>query len=81
MLPFLKKQVKHQSGLIMKTRPSDEAAPEGESSLDLAAKDLLHAVQAQDIKSIAAALKSAFECLELEPHEEGPHLNESEDIE
>ncbi len=76
MLPFLKKQVKHQSGIIMKTRPSDDPAESEASELDTHAKALADAVHTNDIKGISAALRAAFDCLELEPHEEGPHINE-----
>ncbi len=81
MLPFLKKQVKHQSGLLMKTRPSDMPSEESDSDLDKYAKDLVDAVHTNDIQGVSAALKAAFACLELAPHEEGPHINESEEQE
>lgn len=76
MLPFLKKQVKHQSGLLIKHRPADETSEKPESSLDLHAKDLMHAIAAQDVKAIASALKAAFDCLEMEPHDEIEHTPE-----
>lgn len=78
MLPFLKKQVKHQTGVIVKHRPSDETDPKPDTALEAAAKELMSAISSQDAKRTAEALKSAFNCLELEPHNEGPHINEQE---
>jgi len=43
-------------------------------SLESAAEDLCKAIEAKDYKAIAVALRAAFELLESEPHEEGPHV-------
>lgn len=41
--------------------------------LEICAEDLHNAMKAGNIKGIAEALRAAFEILESEPHEEGPH--------
>ena len=82
MLPFLKpKQV---AGLIIQKRASDgskEEKPEDsqDQGLEAAAEDFIRAVHAKDAKGVAAAFRAAFEMLESEPHEEGPHTNEGEE--
>lgn len=80
MLPFLKKQVKHQSGVLVKHRPSDEMSSKDDTSpLEIVAKDLLSAIASQDAKRLSEVLKDAFTILDAEPHIEGPHINEEEE--
>ena len=73
-LPFLKP--KRSPGLIVEEieRPNDH---EGMESVEACAQDIIDAVQRRDAKLLAIALKSAFECLDAMPHEEGPHVNEA----
>lgn len=54
--------------------PSSDLSPE----LKSAAEDLLAAIQGKSAIGIAQALKAAFEQLDEEPHEEGPHIEEEE---
>jgi len=73
-LPFLKKQ-KQSSGVSMEYRKPDEAfePDDGDSSdapLESAAEDLIRCVSAGDKKGAARAIRSAFEILDSEPHEE-----------
>lgn len=42
-------------------------------------KDLIKAVHDEDPEAVADLLEEAFQCMELAPHEEGPHLEEGED--
>lgn len=75
MLPFLAKP--KQAGAVITTiRPSDHEKKEP-SGLELAAKDLSDAVEAKDIKRIAAALKAAFDILDSEDEAEDAPADES----
>lgn len=82
MLPFLKKQ-RPVAGIVIETRKPDEGKePEAagdESGLESAAHDLLMAIEAKDVKAMAAAMKAAFEIMESQPHEEGEHLESEEE--
>lgn len=42
--------------------------------LESAAEDLCHAIEKKDYKAAAEALRAAFELLDAQPHEEGPHV-------
>lgn len=87
MLPFLKdkNQRASQTGVIVKTRPSDHPEAQDidhtdpEAILEACAQDLISAVHARDIKKTAQILKDTFELLDAMPHVEGQHL-ESEEI-
>lgn len=83
MLPILNKK-KSQTGVIVQQRAPDskpEQNQEDSSGLEIAAKDLLNAVEAKDIKGIAEALKAAFQIADSEPHEEGePHSYQAQNI-
>lgn len=54
-------------------RESDDGAEEYDV-LHSAAEDLLKAIESKNVKSVAEALRAAFELCDLEPHEEGPHV-------
>jgi hypothetical protein len=78
MIPFLNK-AKPQAGLLTVERKPDETKEENpDDGIEACAQDLTNAIHAHDIKAVAAALKSAFELLDSEPHSEGPHTNEPE---
>lgn len=79
MLPFLKKRNEGMnSGLIIKTRTPDEKPEEDQddpaAAIHACASDLIQAVHAHDVKAAAEAIQSAFEILDSQPHEEGPHV-------
>lgn len=53
------------------------AAVEEEKSSDpieSCAREMIDAFKLDDHKALAAALRAAFEILDSEPHEEGPHI-------
>lgn len=83
-LPFLKNNRSNVAGLIIQRRAADgtpQTDPEKDNKDDglrSCAQDLIKAVQAGNEDSVASALRAAFEILDSEPHEEGPHI-ESED--
>lgn len=66
----------------MKDRPSmDEDESEDGSyreHLEQISKELIDAVHGEDHMAVADLLEEAFECLEMSPHKEGPHLEEDE---
>ena len=74
MIPYLK-QAKEASVSavpeVMKREPDME--PEYDS-LESAAEELIQAVHAKDTKGAAMALRSAFELMDSEPHQEGEHI-------
>lgn len=71
MLPFLKKS--QESSAL----PADPVtrAPDDDSFdvLEVAAQDLIAAVESKNAKGVASALRAAFDLCEGEPHNEGPH--------
>lgn len=77
MLPFMKpKQV---AGLIVKQRKPDgnsvEQPVENEENQDLevCAEEIIRAIMAKDAKALATAIESAFQIMELRPHDEVSH--------
>ncbi len=82
MLPFLKP--KSVAGLIISRRKPDGSTEEQHSEgnegegLDACSEALIRAVNAKDAKSVSAAIRDAFQILESEPHEEGPHTYEAQ---
>lgn len=90
VLPFLKlNNQSASSGIMTKMRKPDEKPvdPNEEKPNELeemateaieeCAKDLLRAIQAQDVKRMAEALRSAFEIADAMPHAEGEHEDNS----
>ncbi len=74
MIPFLKH--KHEASVSapvesIKREPDEEAPYDG---LESAAEDLCNAIEAKDYAAAAAAIRAAFQLLELEPHDEGDNL-------
>lgn len=45
---------------------------DSDSELSVIAQELIEAVHARNVDDTKAALRAAFECLDSEPHEEGP---------
>jgi hypothetical protein len=73
MLPFLKN--KQEGSMSMPADPI-KREPDEESDYDMlesASEDLIHAIHSKDVKAVCSALRAAFEMLDMEPHEEGPH--------
>lgn len=74
-LPFLKKRNEVSAAPIETKERKPDAEPEYDA-LESAAEELCSAIQSKDYKSIASALRAAFELLDSEPHFEGPHLKD-----
>jgi hypothetical protein len=74
MLSFLKHKQDAASSAPVDVikRPSD-SEEDTYDVLESAAEDLMHAMKANDVKGVCAALRAAFELCDSEPHEEGPH--------
>lgn len=85
MLPFLKKKdgfVASSTPLTIHREPdqsSEQSEQKDMRGVELAMEDFCKALEQKDYKSMAEALRSAFDILDAQPHEEGPHLNESEE--
>lgn len=72
-LPFLKLQ---NEGSASSPVESSKRKPDEDSDYDMlesAAEDLITAMHSKNIKDVCSALRAAFEMLDMEPHEEGPH--------
>jgi hypothetical protein len=79
-LPVYLKQQKEASVSVPSetiTRKPDEGSEQSYDALESAGQDLIDAVKSGDAKLVAAALRSAFQICDLEPHEEGPHTEET----
>ena len=82
-LPFLRK--KQTAAVIIRERKPDgssaENGTEGEENhgLKQCILELFKAARADDEEAGAKALRSAFQILDSEPHEEGEHTNEDYD--
>lgn len=74
MLPFKKSDFGASPNIPTETRKPDDGSDF--DSLEAAGQDLIDAVKSGDAKAVAAALRAAFELVDGEPHEEGPHTNE-----
>ena len=79
MLPFLKR--KNEGGIagtIIKNRNPDKSSESEDLdksySLEDCAQDIIEAIHSKDKSALASALKEAFQKLDSEPHEEGPHI-------
>lgn len=66
---------RHSDGHIGPDLSKDKEEDEPDS-LEAAAHDMIEAFKKDDVKALAAAVRAAFELLDSEPHEEGPHTNE-----
>lgn len=77
MIPFLKKREAKQVGVIVQDRAPDQKEENQENDKDASihacAQDLINAVHAKDVAKAAEAIRSAFEILESQPHDEAPH--------
>lgn len=69
-LPFLDKDKK--VGVIV-TESRSEKGRERNIALEVAAEELINAVEKKDVQGVASALRNAFQLVELEPHLEGEH--------
>jgi hypothetical protein len=80
MLPFLKPKASAVGGVMNVLRkPDGETEMEDtgdDTGLEACAEDLIRGVTAKDTSLIVDALRSAFQILDAEPHEEGEHLDE-----
>lgn len=74
MLPFLKHNKEASASTPIESIKRESDSGEEYDVLESAAEDLCHAIDAKDYKAIASALRAAFELLDSQPHEEGPHI-------
>lgn len=56
----------------------EEQQDDPKAAAKAVAKDILSAIEAKDESMLAAALESAFQIFDSQPHEEGDHTNEDE---
>jgi hypothetical protein len=61
---------------ISSSMHDEEGEMEEPDYLEHCAERIIDAVHAKDAEELADALREAFEELEEEPHEEGPHLED-----
>lgn len=82
MLPFLKNKERGLASVIIsKRQPSgsieevSQEADDPSAAIESCASDLIKAIEAKDVKAVAAALQAAFEICDSQPHVEGPHTD------
>lgn len=68
--PFDQKDKK--IGLVVSESRSDSGR-ERNIALEVAAEEMLRAIEKKDAVAMASALRNAFQLVELEPHLEGEH--------
>ncbi len=79
LLPFLKKQnVGGSIATQVEVRKPDapEQEDDSEAPLRACAADMISAVQANDPMAMAEAIKSAFQIMEMQPHDESEQSEE-----
>ena len=81
-LPFLKPK-NIASIILARHKPDGSVHDEGvegeeDPALVTAAEDIIRALNEKNATGLADALRSAFQILDSEPHEEGEHENEGE---
>jgi len=78
VIPFLKaSKDKSQTGVMVKDRAPDkpeENQDDSRAAVKAAARALISAVHMRDEEAVADALQDAFDILDAQPHEEGPHI-------
>lgn len=74
MLPFLKKKDGFASSSVINIDRKPDEPNDSNAGIEACAQDLISAVHAKDASAAASAIRAAFEMLESEPHEEGPHV-------
>jgi hypothetical protein len=80
-LPFLKTNRNNNAGVIVQHRASDE--PENDNKddgLETCLEEMHAAMDARDYKQAARSLRAAFQICDSEPHEEGEHTNDYDDL-
>lgn len=85
MLPFLKNKQSGSASVIMKTRAPDSPEKENENSgddegLTACMSELADALHSGDHKSAAKAFRNAARIVDSEPHDEGEHTNDYDDM-
>ena len=53
--------------------------PDHDPELESAVVKLLSAIEHKNVQDLRDALREAFECLDKEPHVEGPHIDQDEE--
>lgn len=77
MLPYLKRQKEASVSPVPDKieRKPDSEEEESFDYLEGCMGELASALKADDHQAAAAAFRAAFEILEMEPHEEEPHVS------
>jgi len=76
MIPFLRKfkdEASVSAPADKVVRKPDEDKEEDYDGLEACMSELASALKSDDSKAAAVAFRSAFDMLEMQPHEEGPH--------
>lgn len=74
MIPFRKNQDEaSMAGPVEKIKRSPDEGADYDY-LEACAEDLISAVKSGNAKLVADAIRTAFQVLDSEPHEEGPHI-------
>jgi len=66
---------------VIATESRSESGRERNIALEVAAEELLSAMEKKDTVAMASALRNVVQLVELEPHLEGPHEDVGEEME
>lgn len=78
MLPFLSKP-KSLGGTIVEKRTPDVPKPDSIDPIEPFVSDLIDAIQSNDLSKAVQALRDAFSAMEMQPHQEISHEDESQE--
>jgi len=75
--------MKRKGAMPEEEMPMEEEAMEEEgedSGLEQCAMELIDSIKDGDVQGVIGALRSAFHIMESQPHEEGEHIGEEEEM-
>lgn len=75
-LPFLKKSKEASASGPVESIKRDPDEGSEYDMLESAIEDLFSAFKSNDVKAGCSAIRAAFQICDLEPHEEGEHIDE-----
>lgn len=66
---------------VLVSEMRSESGRERNIALEVAAEELMQAMEKKDVQAMASALRNVVQLVELEPHLEGPHEDVGEEME
>ena len=78
MLPWQRLKKKEASVIVQTRMPDAPKEESDDAALESCAEDLMSALESGDKRAVASAIRSAFQVLESEPHEEPGEIESEE---